>query len=154
MLQERLLLAGPLLLLPDECLQLRPVRLLPLYGERLLSTVGGLILPPRFRRACNDRTLESAVPKVTGVATPHETLDPTQEENLHLLSFAPGRASNVDSPDACLQIGRRSHRVPSTASPVVRHDRNASDRAFSDREGHRCLLPPFGEPVSPCSNCS
>src|ERR1700734_3540762 len=81
MLQERLLLAGPLLLLPDECLQLRPVRLLPLYGERLLSTVGGLILPPRFRRACNDRTLESAVPKVTGVATPHEALDPTQEKN-------------------------------------------------------------------------
>jgi hypothetical protein len=43
-LQRRLLLAGSLLLLPDERLQLRSVRLVPLYGKRLLSTFGGLDL--------------------------------------------------------------------------------------------------------------
>jgi hypothetical protein len=49
-LQRCLLLAGSLLLLPDKRLQLRSVRLLPVYGKRLLSTFGGLDFAAVLRR--------------------------------------------------------------------------------------------------------
>jgi hypothetical protein len=63
-LQRRLLLAGSLLLLPDERLQLRSVRLLPVYGKRLLPTFGGLDSPPFFVAARNHSISEPPVQRL------------------------------------------------------------------------------------------